>query len=144
MGSTYRNLVPGPYWPDSGHAHTTFRAWLVILVVVALRSSKMLTGTLEGRTGMIFQEVLKTITGVGNNHLGQSGVYISFKEAPNQSQIDKPFRPRLLLRSTLFATHQSSVKERDFLSLSDGLLVTSGKRSRAPARPSALSRMNPA
>lgn len=48
--------MPGPYWPDTGHAHTTFTAWLLTLVVVAivtLRSSKIAMGEVGGRTGMI-------------------------------------------------------------------------------------------
>ena len=52
---TYRNLVPGPYWPDTGHAQTTFTALLLMFVAATLRSSKKSMGTVEGRTGMIFQ-----------------------------------------------------------------------------------------
>jgi hypothetical protein len=52
---THRNLVPGPYWPDNGHAHTTFTALLLTFVVATLRSSSISIGKGEGRTGMIFQ-----------------------------------------------------------------------------------------
>ncbi|KAG5302466.1 hypothetical protein I7I50_03208 [Histoplasma capsulatum G186AR] len=33
---TYRTLVPGPYWPETGHAHITCKAFFVVPFTLAL------------------------------------------------------------------------------------------------------------
>jgi hypothetical protein len=53
---TYKTLEPGPYWPDTGQAHTTCKALLVavtfVAVAVAFRATRVSSSDVEESAGM--------------------------------------------------------------------------------------------
>jgi hypothetical protein len=49
---TYKTLEPGPYWPDTGHAHTTCNPLLVAFEVAASLMTRVFSNEGEGSTGM--------------------------------------------------------------------------------------------
>lgn len=49
---TYKTREPGPYWPDTGQAHTTCKALLVAFATVAFRSTRIFSSEVEESGGM--------------------------------------------------------------------------------------------
>jgi hypothetical protein len=52
-GRAYSTLEPGPYWPDTGQAHTTCKAWLVASVIaVSFRPTRVCSNGGKESAGM--------------------------------------------------------------------------------------------
>ena len=56
--SQYKTLEPGPYWPLTGKAHTTCKAWsasvvALTAVAIALRLSRVAPSAVEGSAGIV-------------------------------------------------------------------------------------------
>lgn len=55
---TYRTLLPGPYWPETGHAQMTWRASLVAFASATSRSTMVLGSEGEENAGIIRGKIL--------------------------------------------------------------------------------------
>jgi hypothetical protein len=70
--SQYKTLEPGPYWPLTGKAHTTCKAWspsvvALTAVAIALRLSRVAPSAVEGSAGIVesLQKGPDTLAGAG-------------------------------------------------------------------------------